>query len=143
MNLKLKQIGRWILCACMMLASGMAYADVNPKPFVIPELQSWTGAEGEVALSGVVCVKGGNKELMRVAKAFAADYEAMFGKALTVKSGSPKAGDILFVLKKGFFIIRLQSTGRYFPLKIGGRYAMSLNLSVLNAVLPSSVCMKF
>ena len=100
MKKNLKRVGRWLLCACMMLASGMAYADVNPKPFVIPELQSWTGAEGEVALSGVVCVKGGNKELMRVAKAFAADYEAMFGKALTVKSGSPKAGDILFVLKK-------------------------------------------
>ena len=100
MKKNLMRVGRLLICACMMLASGMAYADVNPKPFVIPELQSWTGAEGEVALSGVVCVKGGNKELMRVAKAFAADYEAMFGKSLTVKSGSPKAGDILFVLKK-------------------------------------------
>ena len=64
MKKNLKRVGRWLLCACMMLASGMAYADVNPKPFVIPELQSWTGAEGEVALSGVVCVKGGNKELL-------------------------------------------------------------------------------
>ena len=101
MKKNLKRVGHWLLCACLMLVSGMAYADVNPKPFVIPELQSWTGAEGEMSLSGVVCVKGGNKELMRVAKAFAADYEAMFGKSLTVKSGSPKAGDILFVLKKG------------------------------------------
>ena len=100
MKLNFKRVGRLLLCACIMLASGMAYADVNPKPFVIPELQSWTGAEGEVTLSGVVCVKGGNKELMRVAKAFAADYEAMFGKSLIVKSGSPKAGDILLVLKK-------------------------------------------
>ena len=73
MKRNLKQIGRMLLCACMLLVSGMAYADVNPKPFVIPELQSWTGAEGEVALSGVVRVKGGNKELMRVAKAYAAD----------------------------------------------------------------------
>ena len=101
MKKNLKRVGHWLLCACLMIVSGMAYADVNPKPFVIPELQSWTGAEGEMSLSGVVCVKGGNKELMRVAKAFAADYEAMFGKSLTVKSGSPKAGDILFVLKKG------------------------------------------
>ena len=100
MKLNLKQVGRWVLCACMMLASGMAYADVNPKPFVIPELQSWTGAEGEVALSGVVRVNTGNKELLRVAKAYAADYETMFGKALTVKGGSPKAGDIQFVVKK-------------------------------------------
>lgn len=100
MKRNLKQIGRMLVCACMLLVSGMAYADVNPKPFVIPELQTWTGAEGEVALSGTVRVKGGNKELMRVAKAYAADYEAMFGKALTVTTGSPKAGDILFVLKK-------------------------------------------
>lgn len=100
MNLKLKQIGRWVLCACMMLASGMSYADINPKPFVIPELQSWTGSEGEVALSGVVRVSTSNKELLRVAKAYATDYETMFGKALTVKSGSPKAGDIQIVIKK-------------------------------------------
>jgi hexosaminidase len=100
MKKNLKRAGRWLLCACLMLVSGMAYADVNPKPFVIPELQTWTGAEGELALSGVVRVSGGNKELMRVAKAFASDYEAMFGKALAVKSGSPKAGDIQFVIKK-------------------------------------------
>ena len=100
MKRNLKQIGRMLVCACMLLVSGIAHADVNPKPFVIPELQSWTGGEGEVALSGVVRVKGGNKELMRVAKAYAADYETMFGKSLTVTTGSPKAGDILFVLKK-------------------------------------------
>ena len=100
MKRNLNKFGRWIVCACMLLVSGMTFADINPKPFVIPELQSWTGAEGEVALSGVVRVKGGNKELMRVAKAYAADYEAMFGKALTVTTGSPKAGDILFVIKK-------------------------------------------
>ena len=101
MKMNFKQVGRWVLCACMMLVSGMAYADINPKPFVIPELQSWTGAEGEVALSGVVRVSTSNKELLRVAKAYAADYETMFGKALTVKSGSPKAGDIQIVIKKG------------------------------------------
>ena len=100
MKKNLKQVGKWLLCACMMFASANLYAEVNPKPFVVPELQTWVGAEGEVALSGVVRVSGSDKELMRVAKAFAADYETMFGKALTVKKGSPKAGDILFTLKK-------------------------------------------
>ena len=85
---------------CLMLTTNVLKAEVNEKPFVIPELQTWTGAEGELTLSGTVCVSGSNKELMRVAKAFAADYEQMFGKALIVKKGSPKAGDIQFVLKK-------------------------------------------
>ena len=102
MKKNLKQVGKWLLCACMMFASANLYAEVNPKPFVVPELQTWVGAEGEVALSGVVRVSGSDKELMRVAKAFAADYETMFGKALTVKKGSPKAGDILFTLKKKY-----------------------------------------
>ena len=100
MKKTLKQVGRVFLCACMLLASTNLYADINPKPFVIPELQTWEGAEGEVALSGVVRVSGSDKELMRVAQAFAADYETMFGKTLLVKKGSAKAGDILFVLKK-------------------------------------------
>lgn len=86
--------------ACLMLVTNVLKAEVNEKPFVIPELQTWTGAEGELTLSGTVCVSGSDKELMRVAKAFAADYEQMFGKALIVKKGSPKAGDIQFVLKK-------------------------------------------
>ena len=88
------------MCACMMFAAGTLQAEVNEMPFVIPELKTWTGAEGELVLSGTVCVSDSNKELMRVAKAFAADYEEMFGKALVVKKGSPKAGDILFTLKK-------------------------------------------
>ena len=101
MKKSLKKIGRWLMCACLLLSASTIYAQVNEKPFVIPELQTWTGAEGTVTPSGVVCVSGSNKELMRVAQAFAADYETMFGKALTVKKGSPKAGDIQLVLKKG------------------------------------------
>lgn len=100
MKRQLKSVARWLMCACLMLTSSVLHAEVNEKPFVIPELQTWTGAEGALELSGTVCVSGNDKELMRVAKAFAADYETMFGKALTVKKGSAKAGDIQFVLKK-------------------------------------------
>ena len=100
MKKQLKRVSRWLVCACLMLTAGTLQAEVNEKPFVIPELQTWTGAEGELTLSGTVCVSGSDKELMRVAKAFADDYEQMFGKALIVKKGSPKAGDIQFVLKK-------------------------------------------
>ena len=100
MKRQLKSVARWLMCACLMLTSSVLHAEVNEKPFVIPELQTWTGAEGALELSGTVCVSGYDKELMRVAKAFAADYETMFGKALTVKKGNAKAGDIQFVLKK-------------------------------------------
>ena len=93
------RLGRWATCACMLLVTSSAYADVNEKPFVIPELQTWTGQEGSVTLSGVVRVSGG-KEMTRVAEAFAADYAELTGKTMVVKKGSAKAGDIVLTLKK-------------------------------------------
>ena len=100
MKKNLQRIGRWMLSACLLFTTSALSAEINPQPFVIPELQSWTGAEGSVELSGVLRVSGNDKELTRVANAYAADYKTMFGKALTVKKGAPKAGDVLFVLKK-------------------------------------------
>ena len=93
------RLGRWATCACMLLVTGSVYADVNEKPFIIPELQTWTGQEGSVTLSGVVRVSGG-KEMTRVAEAFAADYAELTGKTMVVKKGSAKAGDIVLTLKK-------------------------------------------
>ena len=93
------RLGRWATCACMLLVTGSVYADVNEKPFIIPELQTWTGQEGSVTLSGVVRVSGG-KEMTRVAEAFAADYAELTGKTMIVKKGSAKAGDIVLTLKK-------------------------------------------
>ena len=93
------RLGRWAVCASMLLVTGSVYADVNEKPFIIPELQTWTGQEGSVTLSGVVRVSGG-KEMTRVAEAFAADYAELTGKTMIVKKGSAKAGDIVLTLKK-------------------------------------------
>ena len=101
MKKNLQRIGRWLLSACLLFTTSALSAEVNPQPFVIPELQSWVGAEGSVELSGVLRVSGGDKELTRVANAYAADYKTMFGKTLTVKKGAPQAGDVLFVLNKG------------------------------------------
>ena len=42
-------------------------AKVNEKPFVVPELTSWSGAEGMTILSGRVVVK--NNAMKEVAKA--------------------------------------------------------------------------
>lgn len=86
-----------VMAACM-LSAGALWADINPKPFVVPELKTWTGAEGQTALSGRIVVK--NAKLKTVAEALAADYKTMFGKDLTIVSGTAKGGDIVLSLKK-------------------------------------------
>lgn len=81
-----------------MLSAGALWADINPKPFVVPELKTWSGAEGQTALSGRIVVK--NAKLKAVAAALAADYKEMFGKELTIVNGATKGGDIVLSLKK-------------------------------------------
>ena len=84
------------LAACCMLSAGALWADINPKPFVVPELKTWSGAEGQTALSGRIVVK--NAKLKAVA--LAADYKEMFGKELTIVNGATKGGDVVLSLKK-------------------------------------------
>ena len=87
--------GKKLLMAavCFTLSAGFIYAESNPKPFVIPELKSWQGAEGSTPLSGYIIVK--NKSLQKIAQALQSDYQEMFGKALTVTSRKPQPGDIV------------------------------------------------
>lgn len=86
------------LAACCMLSAGALWADINPKPFVVPELKTWSGAEGQTALSGRIVVK--NAKLKAVAAALAADYKEMFGKEMTIVNGATKGGDVVLSLKK-------------------------------------------
>lgn len=94
---KLYSIRSLLLALCCAMSLGTLQAESNPKPFVVPELTSWTGAEGTVALSGRIVVKG--KALKAVAKALADDYREMFGQELAIVSGSVKPGDIALTLK--------------------------------------------
>ena len=90
---------RLLSCVVLTMAfSAVLHAEINPKPFVIPELKTWTGAEGKVVPSGRIVVK--SSKLQGVAQALAADYQEMFGTALTVAKGSVKPGDIVLELKK-------------------------------------------
>lgn len=73
-----------LLVGCTM-GIGSVWADVNPKPFVIPELTSWTGAEGQTALSGRIIVK--SSKARSVAEAWMADYQTMFSQQPTIVSG--------------------------------------------------------
>lgn len=86
------------LATCCMLSADALWADINPKPFVVPELKTWSGAEGQTALSGRIVVK--NAKLKAVAAALAADYKEMFGKELTIVNGATKGGDVVLSLKK-------------------------------------------
>ena len=45
----------------------------NEKPFVIPELTQWSGADGQTVLSHRIAVKGGKGAVKSVAEALAAD----------------------------------------------------------------------
>ena len=84
---------RMLIVAMAVLCVMAVSAKVNEKPFVVPELTSWTGAEGSVTLSGRIVVKNG--AMRQVAQALAADYEQMFGKKLTVVSGKVRRGDVV------------------------------------------------
>ncbi len=86
-----------VAVSCL-LSVGALWADVNPKPFVIPELKTWTGAEGQTALSGRIVVK--SSKLNAVAKALVADYEQLTGRKLTIATGAAKAGDIVLSVSK-------------------------------------------
>ena len=88
---------------CILLAfavGGWAYAEGNPKPFVIPELKTWEGAEGRFTPSGRIVTEGNSKELQQVAQALSADYLTMFGRDLKVVKGKAKVGDIVLSLQK-------------------------------------------
>lgn len=98
MKKNLNDFKRLLLTACCTLVLSCGWATVNEKPFVIPELKQWSGAEGMFTPSGKYVVKGG-KNAQDVAKLFAADYHDLVGKPLTPKTGKPSAGDIVLVLQ--------------------------------------------
>ena len=98
MKKNLNDFKRLLLTACCTLVLSCGWATVNEKPFVIPELKQWSGAEGMFTPSGKYVVKGG-KNAQEVAKLFAADYHDLVGKSLTPKTGKPSAGDIVLVLQ--------------------------------------------
>ncbi len=85
-----------LLVGCTM-GIGSVWADVNPKPFVIPELTSWTGAEGQTTLSGRIVVK--SNKARSVAEAWVADCQTMFSQQPTIVSGRAQKGDLVLSLR--------------------------------------------
>ena len=87
------------LCLVLFLSVQLGLYARNEKPFVIPELKEWKGAEGRFLPAADMRVVYGQPSLRPVAEAFAADYEQMFGTALRVDEGKPRPGDIFLTLK--------------------------------------------
>lgn len=95
-------LGRCLASLLILMGAVGLHAETNPKPFVVPELQEWAGADGQFtpASDSRIIVKGKGKEVKRVAQAFADDYYTMFGKQLTVKSGKARQGDFVIEVAK-------------------------------------------
>lgn len=85
------------LLLCLTWGTG-SFAAVNEKPFVIPELSAWTGAEGQFRPSGRIVLQ--HATLRSVAESFAADYAQMFGIKLNIVAGKAQKGDFVFTLQK-------------------------------------------
>lgn len=98
------------------------YADVQSKPFVVPELKEWKGGEGVFVPGGktrIVCPEG-DAELLRVARLFAVDYQEMFGQLPEVVVGKGGSGDFIFLLRKD------QKLGREgYTVKVSDRVTVS------------------
>lgn len=89
----------WVLI-CLMPFS-VTRAEANKKPFVIPELKEWKGANGDFIPGNTTRITYLEKEngSRQVAEQLAADYQTLFGKQIPVVAGKGKAGDFVLQLK--------------------------------------------
>lgn len=85
----------YIFVLFLILTNISLYAEINPQPFVVPELKIWNGLEGNIPLSGHIILK--DNKIRNVAEQFASDYKVMFGQELKIIKGKSSTGDILFV----------------------------------------------
>ena len=86
-----------LLSLCI-AASGLLKAE-NDKPFVIPELRQWQGADGMATITSKSKVVYATDELAGVAEAMAEDYGLLFGKKLKTQAASKAAkGSIIMTL---------------------------------------------
>ena len=74
-------------------------AQENAKPFTIPELVEWQGAEGNLLPSGRVLISTKNAEAKAYVERFVSDYALMKGRNdLSIAKGKCRSGDIEFRL---------------------------------------------
>ena len=89
MNMRTYGMRTLLIAVATTLCTGTLRAEVNPKPFVVPELKEWTGSEGYTLPSGRIVIK--SSKLRDVAQTLAQDYEQMCGKPLIMGATHPTA----------------------------------------------------
>lgn len=98
----MKHLLLYTLCILSLVCPSAAAAPVpdGGKPFVIPELKSWTAGEGDFETVGklAISVPSEDPELLKIAECFSEDWKAMFGHGLKITAGN---GDIIFMTDKG------------------------------------------
>lgn len=95
-----KKLARIFLMVATLLLPSVLHAS-NPKPFVVPEIRQWKGADGMLTLiPGQAKVFYTSPSLKEVADNFASDYKQITGRDISVVKGKGSKGDIIFSLKK-------------------------------------------
>lgn len=95
-----KQMVRAALAAFILAAPAVSFA-ANPKPFVVPEVREWKGADGTITLvpgSSRICYS--SPSLEGVARQMAQDYTTLTGQEIPVVKGKGGKGDVILTLKK-------------------------------------------
>lgn len=86
--------------AAALLATSAFIADAaNPKPFTVPEVRDWRGADGNLEIAPDARVTYSDPKLEEIARRFAQDYTTITGKQLAVENAKARKGDIDFKLK--------------------------------------------
>lgn len=86
--------------AAALLATSAFVADAaNPKPFTVPEVRDWRGADGNLEIAPDARVTYSDPKLEEIARRFAQDYTTITGKQLAVENAKARKGDIDFKLK--------------------------------------------
>lgn len=85
--------------ASLIAGSGSLFA-VNPKPFTVPEVREWKGADGSWNIDNASAIVYTNAALRPVAEQLAADFKALNGREIPVVEKRRAAkGDISLSLK--------------------------------------------
>ena len=97
-NTTMKTLNLFIAILFMCIISS-TYAQ-TPKPFVIPELKEWKGAEGTFTPTdgGRIVYSARQPELKATATTFAEDLRLMFGSTWSVSTDKARPGDIELAL---------------------------------------------
>ena len=91
-----------LLLALLSITTAGTLKAENEKPFVIPELRHWQGADGMLNINTKSKILYTDATLKQAAEAMAEDYGILFGKALKAKAskneGKTVSGSIIFSL---------------------------------------------